>query len=242
MEHAKLQSRISAQPGEKRAAMRLAAGQLIDCYASLSTRGAHLLGDLLGNERPRQWRHYPENDVIDGLLGYQYFYHSHSPQDRDASSEHGHFHLFARMDSDVHRIDEGAERRFLQRVHDEPAVANTANLLCISLDSRGVPTDLFTVNRWVTGDHLLSASNTLRLLAAFKVEAAGSAPVNHWIAAMVRLFWPQIEELLAHRDHMLMRLAKRRRQAGLLDGGNVEMLSSISIDIDTQISLLDRCP
>jgi hypothetical protein len=239
MRHAKLQSLLSAQSVEKKAAMRLAARQIIDCYTSLSVHGSHLLGDFLGNELPRQWRHYPEDDIIDRSLGYQYFYHSHSPEDREAAEEHGHFHLFARMDDGLHFIDESAERHFLRRVGDEAAIANTASLLCISLDSRGVPASLFTTNRWVTGDHLFSAASTLQLISGFRIEAAGPLLVNHWIAAMVQLFWPQIEELLLKRDRTLARQARLRGRTGLLGDVKLEVLSSIPIDIDAQIALLE---
>lgn len=98
----------------------------------------------------------------------QYFYHSHSPEDRGACGEHGHIHLFARMHRGVHRIDESVERSFLQRVSDHAAVANTVNLLCPPLDAKSEPTNLFTLNRWGTGDHLFSAAYTLRLLSDFK--------------------------------------------------------------------------
>jgi hypothetical protein len=240
VQNTKLQSLLSAQSEEQKAAMRLAAQQLIDCYTSLSARGAHLLSDLLGDELPHQWRHYPENDVIDHACGYQYFYHSHSPEDRTSSEEHGHFHLFAREDDVIHRIDERAEQRFLMRMEGEPATASTASLLCISVDASGVPTELFTTNRWVTGDRLLSAASTLRLIAGFRIEVAGPPLVNNWIAAMTQLFWPQIAELLETRDRMLARQAKRRRPAGLLDDEELEILSRIPIDIDMQIALLNR--
>jgi hypothetical protein len=238
MQHTKVQFRLSAQPEEQRAVMRIAAQQLVDCYTALSERRAHLLSDMLGDELPHQWRHYPEDDVIDHAGGYQYFYHSHSPQDRKSSEEHGHFHLFARMDKGVHCIDEQAEQRFLMRLGGKPVRACTASLLCISIDSRGVPTDLFTTNRWVAGDHLLSAESTLRLIAGFRIKEAGPPLVNRWIAAMTQIFWPQIEELLVSRDRMLARQAKRRRRSGLLDDEELEILSSIPIDIDTQVALL----
>jgi hypothetical protein len=56
--------------------------RLLEIYAELALRGEHLLGQLLGGELPRQWRHYPEDDAIDLGSGFQWFYHSHSPQDR----------------------------------------------------------------------------------------------------------------------------------------------------------------
>lgn len=215
-----------------------AATEILACYATLAKQEKHLLSSLL-HGMPVQWAHYPENDVIDQHNGYQYFYHSHSPEDREDASEHGHFHLFARADHGRHELDPLAEQRFIDPIRGgQPATAKTIHLLCISLDAKGVPTTLFTVNRWVTGDHLLSAAATLRLLARFKVEAQEYRLVNQWMAAVIRLFWPQIEELLLERDAKLIQLADLTRHANLLDDETIEVLSSISIDLNEQVTSL----
>lgn len=215
-----------------------AATEILACYATLANQENHLLSSLL-HGMPVQWAHYPEDDVIDRQNGYQYFYHSHSPEDREDSSKHGHFHLFARADHDQHEIDSSAEQRFIDSIRGcKPATAKTIHLLGISLDAKGVPTRLFTVNRWVTGDHLLSAAVTLLLLARFKVDVKEYDPVNQWLTAMVQLFWPQIEELLLERDAKLIQLADLTRHANLLDDKTIEVLSSISIDLNEQVASL----
>jgi len=78
------------------AALAAAGRGLLETYAGLAERGEHLLGRLLAGQAPRQWAHYPEDDAIDQSSGYQWFYHSHSPEDRPGATEHGHVHLFAR--------------------------------------------------------------------------------------------------------------------------------------------------
>jgi hypothetical protein len=70
--------------------------RMLETYSKLAQRGAHLLGSLLGGQAPREWRHYPADDAIDQGSGFQWFYHSHSLEDRPGSAEHGHIHLFAR--------------------------------------------------------------------------------------------------------------------------------------------------
>lgn len=222
--------------------MQRSAGTLLDCYRQLSVNKQHLLFPLLGNAAPRQWAHYPEDDVIDRSTGYQYFYHSHSPEDRQDSSEHGHFHLFARMDGGMHDINAHTEKRFLNSLKSVPDEQSTnANLLCISLDAKGVPISMFTVNRWVTEDHLLSASTTLSLLNDFRVTTPGFEIVNQWLKAMLGLFWTEIVELLVQRDLKLAELmGKSHLTDGLLENTAIEMLSDTVIDIDRKIALLDK--
>jgi hypothetical protein len=217
------------------------ASALLACYEQLSVQKQHLLHPLLHDVTPKQWQHYPDSDVIDTSSGYQYFYHSHSPEDRLDSPEHGHFHVFARLDGEKHVINEDAETKFLHDLRaDSAGQSTTANLLCISLDAKGVPMSIFTVNRWVTGGHFLSASTTLALLKGFKVATPGFEVVNQWLEAMLGLFWPQIVELLVQRDLRLLSLAETRRtKDDLLEDHRIELLSDIAIDIDCSISLLD---
>ncbi len=229
-------------PSINQEAMQRSAISLLGCYEHLSINKQHLLFPLLGNAAPKQWVHYPEDDVIDHSTGYQYFYHSHSPEDRQDSPEHGHFHLFARMDGEKHDIDANTEARFLDSLKSAPdRVSTNANLLCISLDAKGVPLSMFTVNRWVTEDHLLSSSTTLALLNDFRVTTPGFETVNQWLEAMLGLFWTEIVGLLVQRDLRLAELVSSRSQTdSLLEDTTIEVLSDTAIDIDCKISLLNK--
>jgi len=173
-----------------------AARELLACYESLAARRAHLLAGLLRGRRPVQWRHYPAGDAIDRETGFQYFYHCHAPGTRAGGPEHGHFHLFQRRDS----------------------AQPPAHLLAIALTAKGVPHALFTVNEWVAGSPLPSAPAALRAIGRFEVRSAGDPLVNRWISALLRLFRPEIAELLAI----------------LPENSDVEVLSSIPIDVDAR--------
>lgn len=218
--------------------MRGAAENLLECYVDLSSAGTHLLAEMLDGSPPRQWAHYPDDDVIDRASGYQFFYHSHAPDDRDPSLEHGHIHVFARMDVHGNAIDMNTEDDFLRRLNGEPVEACTISLLCVSLDAKGVPNSLFTVNRWVTGDHLLSAATTRKLIPGFLVQVEQYRVMNKWLTALLTLFGPQVEQLLIERDRKLLGLANDRMAVGLLEDESVEILSSVAIDIDQQIQWL----
>lgn len=219
--------------------MQAAAETLLACYAELAADKSHLLAEILDDSVPRQWAHYPDDDVIDRGSGYQFFYHSHSPEDRDVTTEHGHFHVFARQDVHGHSIESGIEEDFLKRLNGEQETdVNTIHLLCVSLNAKGVPTALFTVNRWVTGGHLFSAATTLHLLSSFAVQAKNGLRVSRWLTALLTIFRPQIKQLLIERDTTLLGLATSRVEAGLLEDESVELLSSVPIDIDQQIAWL----
>jgi len=219
--------------------MEDAAESLLQCYVELSATGTHVLAEILDGSSPRQWDHYPHDDVVDAVIGYQFFYHSHSPRDRDALMEHGHLHVFARTDVHAKAIESDTETDFLCQLNgEEPADARTINLLCVALDAKGLPNRLFTVNRWVTGDHLASATATRRLVNGFHVRSERYRLITNWLQALLHLFQPQVEQLLIERDRRLLKLAAGRIAAGLLEDESVEILSSIDIDIDQQIQSL----
>lgn len=223
---------VSARRSPDSAVCRTApAGQrLIGTYTALALRGEHLLHDLLEGQLPRQWQHYPEDDSIDPDGGYQWFYHSHSPEDRPDATEHGHFHLFARRPLWSRRLQSKAERRFAALTGDPGKHVDTRHLLAVGMDAKGLPVSLFTVNSWVTGDLMLSASATERLLAGMRLHTGHDA-IDTVLECVVALCMDEIRTLLAERDAALS--AKKRRS--VLEDTRLEVLSSRAIALDTKL-------
>jgi hypothetical protein len=85
------------------------------------------------------------------------------------------------------------------------------------------------VNRWVTGDMLLSADATLRLLLAIRLDTRHGG-IDQLICSLVSLFTPEIERIMRARDEVL--LARARRGSGSLDDPALEVLSEVQIDLD----------
>lgn len=207
------------------------AGQrLIDTYTVLALRGEHLLHDLLEDQLPRQWQHYPEDDSIDLDSGYQWFYHSHSPEDRPDATEHGHFHLFARRALWSRRLQSKAERTFAAMTGNPDKNVNTRHLLAIGMDAKGLPVSLFTVNSWVTGDLMLSASGTERLLTGMRLHTGHDA-IDTVLECVVALCMDEVRMMLAERDAALS--IKKRR--AVLDDTRLEVLSSRTIALDAKL-------
>jgi hypothetical protein len=214
-----------------RRATQVAGQRLLEIYAGLARRGEHLLGRLLGGEIPRQWRHYPEDDAIDQRSGFQWFYHSHSPEDRPGAAEHGHIHLFARRKLWSRRLRSAHEIEFASLADDPAQQVSTRHLITIGLDAKGIPISLFTVNSWVTGDLMLSVSNTALLLEQMTL-ATGNDDVDALIECVVRIYKDEILDLLLRRDSLLY----QKRVPGILGDERLEVLSEIVIDVDEKLA------
>lgn len=213
-----------------RAAQVSAWSLLVETYAGLAECGAHLFGDLLNGQMPKQWRHYPEDDAIDQRNGFHWFYHSHSPEDRQGAAEHGHIHLFARRKLWAHRLRSAREMEFAN-LKGEPAPAeNTRHLLTIGFDAKGIPATMATVNSWVTGDRMLSAGLTAELLSGLKLDT-GHAAADAVIESLVAMHSGEICELLDQRDKTLFGW----RVDDVLSDQRLEILSEIRIDVDKKL-------
>lgn len=223
------------RPGRRTAngtrAARAAAGQrLLHVYAELAHRGEHLLHGLIPDRLPRQWQHYPEDDTIDASSGFQWFYHSHSPQDRREAAEHGHFHLFARRPLWSRRLRSRAERAFSALTGDPDAAVATRHLIGVGLDARGLPVSLFTVNSWVTGDRMLSAATTTDLLSALRLDT-GHRAIDTVLECVMALCADDIGALLQARDASLA----GRPSRGVLADRDLEVLSERVISLDERL-------
>lgn len=202
-------------------ARRSAGLRLLTIYSELFKNKKHLLGDLIGVEGPQQWEHYPANDAVDEFNGYQWFYHSHSPEDRRSSREHGHMHLFSRFPATPLSGPQEIEDSRPTDVH---------HLLGIGLDAQGVPISIFTVNGWVTGDSILSKTETLKLLSAIKLNT-GYSKIDAVITAVIHLCFQKIQEALDERDQKLSSYDLQNPH----ENHALEVLSEISIDLDAEI-------
>lgn len=216
------------RPGE---GMAKAASDLLGVYAGLAERGAHLLGGLLAGAPPVQWERLPADDATDSAGRYQWFYHSHAPEDRPSDSEHGHIHLFARR-----ALWEGLsvtpEERAFRKLCGKPSSnAGTRHLIAIGFDAKGLPISLFTVNSWVTGDLMLSADSTARLLCEIDLDT-GHLEIDTMIVSLVRICQQDIETLLVERDRTLA----SRPPSGVMEDRALEILSEVPLNLDAKMA------
>jgi hypothetical protein len=229
---------FTALPHEDLEAMAEAGREVLNIHRILSKTGDNVVGELLrGHETFYEWDHYPKGDVYDGETHSQYYYHAHPFAER-FEEEHGHFHTFLRpkgMPPGVRPADvPGAEM---------PKDPNDAlsHLIAIAMDKTGIPFRLFSVNRWVTGEVWYTASDVAVLLDYFKIDhAQPSWPVNRWITAMIRLFKPQIVELLEARDRMVEAWRDSHPEEDVYEDRDLEVTSFLDISIEEQTRAVAR--
>ena len=234
----------------------MAATALIrECRRRLEARGSNVAREVVGLEASvEDWHHYPTGDGYDPVSHAQYFFHAHSASEAPgrASDEHGHFHLFLRA--------EGMPADTSPLLLPETAIANehlptppqaapakrgardeVSHLVAIAVDAGGEPLRLFTTNRWVTGETWYRAEDVIRMLDRFALDAAEPAGlVNDWLAAIVRLYQPEIAMLLRKRDEAVMDPRRRRRRTDVFEDPAFEITSSLAIDLDSRLAAVDR--
>jgi hypothetical protein len=198
----------------------------VSAFADATAASGSLLQNWIDGREVIEYEHYPPDDLVDTRSGSQFYYHSH----RDGGREHGHLHLFR------HATASG-RRRYLRPGRRRWTRTAPSHLFAVSLDARGLPVALFTVNRWVTDGHWFDAATTLALVDRFAMgEIEGHEDSCRWLNGFVRLYRPLIEELLQQRDR---RLARRRDLAQALDDRRLELLSHAPIDWAADLDALE---
>jgi hypothetical protein len=241
-------------------AMQQAGRELFDWQRIVAKSGDTILGQLLTEAGVTDWTHYPPGDVYDAATHSQYFYHRHAAAARsgDRHREHGHFHTFMRprgMPAGVRPLvmPELAIADAPSQPMDPPSPParqpnqgddndKFSHIVAISLDETGTPDRLFTPNRWVTGETWYAATDVIAMLERFSIELARPGwPVNRWLCALLRLYQPDIAELLAHRDTAVMSWRRRRRgKVHVFEDTRLEILSSVAIDPADRLRRVER--
>ncbi|MCW5750724.1 MAG: hypothetical protein KIT81_06220 [Alphaproteobacteria bacterium] len=215
---------------QRRLRMMLEAGEeVLRCQEALARGGLNIVGEILrGQGTFFEWNHYPEGDVYDRESHSQYYYHSH----RGEHDEHGHFHTFLRRAG----MPAGIEPAPMPgRQHWPSGEEELSHLIAISMDTFGTPVRLFATNRWVTGEAWFRAEDVIRMLDRFSIaHAYPSWPVNRWLSSMIRLFQPQIAELLRERDRVIREW--KRGEVDVLEDTALEVTGAHPIAVDRQIA------
>jgi hypothetical protein len=79
-----------------------------------------------------------------------------------------------------------------------------SHIIAISMDKSGYPIRLFTANRWLVDDSWYKPGDVAKMIDLFDIDHAWPCwATNRWVGAMLRLFRPQIEWLVAERDEVV---------------------------------------
>ncbi len=209
-------------------AMLEAGEDILECYRVLRKAELNIVGEVLrGQGTFVEFDHYPKDDVHDSETHSQYYYHAHR------GAEHGHFHTFLRAGG----MPEGAVPAANNGCEPWPAGEDAiAHLIAISMDDYGYPAGLFATNRWVSGETWYPAETVIHMLGRFRMDHAfPSWPVNRWISAMLRLFRPEIETLLRHRDAVIVAWQASHPGIDVFEDRNLEITGQIAVLVEEQI-------
>ena len=189
----------------------------VSAFSAATAAHGSLSQNWIAGHEVLEFEHYPPDDLVDVRNGSQFYYHSH----RDGDQEHGHLHLF------WHATATG-RRRYLKPGKPKWNRTEPTHLFAISLDARGLPVGLFTVNQWVTDGHWFDAAVTMACVDRFAMgHVAAYAHSCRWLTGFVRLYRPVIHALLLQRDK---RIKRRSDLAQALQDRTLEVLSTTPID------------
>lgn len=239
---------MMANLGQTRLQSMLAAGiEVLRIQQDLSGRRSNLVAELLrGQDEFFEQQHYPAGDVFDPETGAQYYYHAH----RNETREHGHFHVFQRP----HLLPERFEPVQLAKPgigrctareqvgqHWPRGEQALAHIVGVAMDNYGMPIRLFTVNRWVTDETWYSARDVIAMLERFELRHAWPAPeVNRWLNNLLRLYQPEIVELIRRRDAAVEARGRANPRGDALEDRSLEITAALDISVERRVRQLRR--
>lgn len=202
-------------PGEL-AAMAEAGDRLAAIEAGMRAEGTNPRALLLGRDDTAEpFRHYPAGDVYDFASHSQFYFHSH----RD--HEYGHAHLFLRPAG----MPMGCRPLVAVGGADSPC-----HLIAVGFGHNGFAAELFTTNRWVTGESWYAADQVERMLPCFHVDNAGDGGrVGRWLTALLKLYRPLIVTLVQRRDRAVAEWAAGH-DGDALNDDRLDVTSHAAID------------
>jgi hypothetical protein len=237
VEQNRLMDRLRHLPRDKLLAMYYAAADATECAAALAHRGTNPVTEVLdGAEVVDEWIHFPRGDVVDPNTHSQYYYHTHATAER-VGGEHGHFHTFVHPKKLAPQL---APAPVPEGENPEDEAGWITHLVGISTDASGHPIRLFTTNRWVTGEVWYDADAVLYLLDRFDITVdKPSHDLNRWVTAVVRMFRPQIVDLVRDRDLRIAEFKAAHPGRNVFEDRALPVTSEMPVDFLNQIRAIE---
>jgi|TARA_B100000315_G_C14538413_1_gene569600 hypothetical protein len=215
-------------PSEHAHSMAAAADDIEECYRVLKRGGTNLVAEVLrGYGTFTEWHHYPPGDIHDPETSSQYYYHAHRP------GEHGHFHTFLRKKGMPRGCRPAPLPASVERPIGKDAISH---IIAISMDKSGYPIRLFTANRWLVNDTWYKPEYVTEMIDLFDIDHAWPCwATNRWVGAMLRLFRPQIEWLVAERDEAVRVWQAGHPDSVVYEDRDLDITSMLDISVEDQI-------
>ncbi|MBC7905576.1 MAG: hypothetical protein H7Y60_02365 [Rhodospirillaceae bacterium] len=198
-------------------AMAAAGDKLVAMEADMRARRTSPRALLLGTGEPTEFRHFPAGDAYDFGSHSQFYFHVHRP------NEHGHIHTFLRPLG----MPPGVEPVVSSGSTDSPS-----HLVAVGLNGHGFASELFTTNRWVTGESWYAADDVAVMLPRFHMAGDGPAGlVGRWLTALLALYRPLVVSLVEQRDETVAAWSLAHPGADPLADDDLELTSRAAIDL-----------
>ena len=228
-------------PKDELETMFEAASVVLETMRVLQNTQSNVVKEILNSaDNFYEWAHIPTEDVYDFNTYSQYYYHAHAKSEDGNGvhdDEHGHFHTFIRGRG----FPEGVSPAPLPDFDPTADISDiNTHLIAIGMDEAGHPMRLFTTNRWVSADTWCVADDVLKVLPTYNVDhAQPSWPVNLWVTNMLRLFRPQITDLITQRDQNVEDWASKHPDRNVYEDRELEVTSLLDIDLSAQIDAVE---
>lgn len=211
-----------------------AALEAIESMAALADAGINPVTAVLsGTDVVEEWAHFPPGDVVDPTTHSQFYYHAHAAEER-APREHGHFHTFLRPKALFPELQSAKTDDAQQK--GEPYT----HLIGISTDASGQLIRLFTANRWVTAEQWHPADDVIAMLDRFDIAIERPSPeLNRWVSAVVRLFRPQIVDLIRARDEAVAHWRTTHPDRDVFEDRELQVTSELPVDLLAQVRAIE---
>ncbi len=224
--------RLNDLPVEEIESMATAGAEVMECLMALAKTDGNVVAEALrGQGTFYEFNHYPADDVYDSETHSQYYYHAHRP------GEHGHFHTYLRPKGMPSWIKPAPVSDLTPPEDENDALSH---IVAISMDSSGLPIKLFTTNRWICAETWYRAEDVSAMIDFFAItHAQPSWPMNRWVTAMLKLFKPQITELLFERDDTVAGWQRKHPRRNVYEDRELDITSEMPTSLEDQITGVD---
>ncbi|RMD48594.1 MAG: hypothetical protein D6830_06560 [Ignavibacteria bacterium] len=180
--------------------------KIIKIIAQLKSEGTNLVLKVMNGKKYvfDPYVRYPyEGGIVDKENGCRIFFHAHRP------NEYGHFHTF---------------------VEDEKG--ELIHLVLISMNKKGEPIGLATVNTWVTGDKYVKPDILKNYLSNFKMNRNSfkESRIIDFVEAIFEAYRQEIFTLFDEREEWIQNYAAKYYREPFEDR-DYEVLSHVKIKV-----------
>lgn len=145
---------------------------------------------------------YPDPPLQFAANQWRAFYHVHQPKLHP--DEHGHFHVFTRM---------------------EDASDRWGHVAALIMDGMGQPRQWCAMNHWVTGGEWLTAETLAKKLQQLP-QTVAEAPVGEWLRCMLAIYKGELLSLVQQRDRILL-----QQNQCITNNRSIYSLATITVDL-----------